>query len=151
MSARRHLTHHQRQMSLVRFFLPPSGVLGAAIPGLSTMFTLFHIRAVRPPPDNFAACISAVHAVSRALRCACFATGALHVRHRKHLTPRPLPTVPATTPQVLQDSGVLEAGFFYDKDYTLIEDLVDDEVRTRSRGDCGCPGGRSKRRPRKNH
>lgn len=30
--------------------------------------------------------------------------------------------------QVLQDSGVLETGFFYDKDATLIDSLVDEEV-----------------------
>lgn len=30
--------------------------------------------------------------------------------------------------QVLQDAGVLAAGFFYDKDGVLIEDLVDEDV-----------------------
>lgn len=30
--------------------------------------------------------------------------------------------------QVLQDAGVLADGFFYDKDATLVDSLVDEEV-----------------------
>lgn len=34
--------------------------------------------------------------------------------------------------QVLQDAGILASGFFYDKDFVLIESLADEEVRNQA-------------------